>query len=417
MNHSVLFEDACRFIPGGVNSPVRAFNVAGGTPLFIRRASGKHLYTEDGRVFLDFCLSWGPLILGHAHPAVVKAIQETVKNGISFGLPSMYETRLARLIVEAFASIDKVRFVNSGTEAVMSAIRLARGYTGRDMILKFDGCYHGHSDCLLVNAGSGVARLTASSSAGVPASIVSNTFSIPYNDIPALKNIIQKHAGSLAAVIVEPVPGNMGVILPDKEFLPALRALTAQHGILLIFDEVITGFRLVWGGAQHVYDVTPDITVLGKIIGGGLPIGAFGGREDIMNCIAPEGNVYQAGTLSGNPAAMAAGYATLSYLKCHRDMYSIMERCISAFSDEWRSLSPLTINHIGSMFTIFYTTEPVACYQDARRQDVNMFRTLYQRYLDRGVFLPPSMFESAFISTEHTGDDLRKLLFDDTLLK
>ena len=405
-----LFDNAKKYIAGGVNSPVRAFKSIGIDPIFIESAKGKYLKTPDGRELLDFCLSWGPMILGHAHPDVINAVTEALEKGTSFGAPTQAETKLAKIICDAFDSIDKIRFVSSGTEAVMSAIRLARGYTGKDKILKFDGCYHGHSDSLLVAAGSGVAGIAQSTSSGVPFDIIKNTISIPFNDEQTFRETVEKNAKEIAAVIVEPVPGNMGLVLPKPGFLELLRKITAENGIILIFDEVITGFRLTFGGAQHIYKVQPDMTILGKIIGGGFPVGAFGGKKEIMNRLAPDGDVYQAGTLSGNPVAMAAGTATLDHLSANRHIYSKMDRIVNEFSEKWQSYSKKTINHIGSMFTIFHTDKPVTNFIEAQNQNSDDFRKFYVEKLEKGIYLPPSMFETAFISTEHTIEDMEQLL-------
>ena len=405
-----LFDNAKKYIAGGVNSPVRAFKSIGIDPVFIESAKGKYLKTSDGRELLDFCLSWGPMILGHAHPTVINAVTEALEKGTSFGAPTQAETKLAKIICDAFDSIDKIRFVSSGTEAVMSAIRLARGFTGKDKILKFDGCYHGHSDSLLVAAGSGVAGISKSTSLGVPEDIIKNTISIPFNDEKTFCETVEKNAKNIAAVIVEPVPGNMGVVLPEPGFLEMLRDITAKHGILIIFDEVITGFRLTFGGAQHIYKIQPDMTILGKIIGGGFPVGAFGGKKEIMDRLAPDGNVYQAGTLSGNPVAMAAGTATLDHLSANRHIYSKIDRIVNEFSEKWENCSKKTINHIGSMFTIFHTNKAVTNFIEAQNQSSDDFRKFFVGKLEKGIYLPPSMFETAFISTEHTIEDMEQLL-------
>ncbi len=407
-----LFDEAKKYIAGGVNSPVRAFKSIGIDPVFIESAKGKYLKTSDDKVLLDFCLSWGPMILGHANPVVINAVAEALEKGTSFGAPTQAETKLAKIICDAFDSIDKIRFVSSGTEAVMSAIRLARGFTDKDKILKFDGCYHGHSDSLLVAAGSGVAGIAQSTSSGVPFDIIKNTISIPFNDEKTFCETVEKNAKNIAAVIVEPVPGNMGLVLPEPGFLEMLRKITAENGIILIFDEVITGFRLTFGGAQHIFDVQPDMTILGKIIGGGFPVGAFGGTKEIMDRLAPDGNVYQAGTLSGNPIAMAAGTATLEHLSASRQIYSKMSGIVNGFSENWQSCSKKTINHIGSMFTIFHTDKPVTNFIEAQNQSTDDFRKFFIEKLERGIYLPPSMFETAFISTEHTIEDMVFLLPD-----
>ena len=405
-----LFNEAKKYIAGGVNSPVRAFKSIGIDPVFIQSAKGKYLKTADGRQLLDFCLSWGPMILGHANPIVLKAVSKSLEKGTSFGAPTEAETKLAKIICDAFESIDKVRFVSSGTEAVMSAIRLARGFSNKDKILKFDGCYHGHSDSLLVAAGSGVAGISKSTSSGVPNDFLKNTISIPFNDEKIFCETIEKNAKNIAAVIVEPVPGNMGVVLPKPGFLEIVRKVTAEKEIVLIFDEVITGFRLTFGGAQHLFDVQPDMTILGKIIGGGFPVGAFGGKKDIMKCLAPDGDVYQAGTLSGNPVAMAAGISTLQFLSKNRQKYVEMNEIVSKFAKNWQKTSKNTINFKNSMFTIFHTEKPVTNFIEAQNQSSEDFRKFYIENLEKGIYLPPSMFETAFISTEHTIEDLNLLL-------
>jgi glutamate-1-semialdehyde 2,1-aminomutase len=410
MNHAHLFEEARRYLAGGVNSPVRAFRSVGGAPLFARRGSGKYLYCEDGRRMLDYCLSWGPLILGHAHPEVCAAVAAAAHNGATFGVPTRAETELAALIIAAFPSIERLRLVNSGTEAVMSALRVARGYTGRKMLLKFDGCYHGHVDALLVRAGSGVAELPQASSNGVPDALARLTVSVPFNDAATFTRMIAQHQDEIAAVILEPVPGNMGLVVPDPAFLHTVRELTLRHGIVLIFDEVICGFRLGYGGAQHRFGLVPDMTILGKIIGGGLPVGAFGGRKELMDCLAPAGDVYQAGTLSGNPIAVAAGLATLRWLERHPRTFTDLEHLVAQFAQQWRQHSPHTINAIGSLFSIFHTTRPVRNYADACAQDLDAFAKTYQQWLARDVFMPPAPFETAFVSILHTPEDLQHLL-------
>ena len=410
MSVSADFQEAQRFIAGGVNSPVRAFQGIGVDPLFIERGDGKYLYDVDGNKYVDFCLSWGALILGHGHPAVMEAVSAAVQRGTSFGTVTRLETALARRICGCMPSIERLRFVNSGTEAVMTAVRLARVFTGRNTLLKFDGCYHGHSDGMLVSAGSGVAGLPAASSAGVPADIIRHTISIPFNDPAAAEKTIEENRAGLAAVIIEPVAANMGLVLPADGYLEALRALTRRYGIVLIFDEVITGFRLGAGGAQERFGVYPDLTTLGKIIGGGFPVGAVGGRRDIMKLLAPNGPVYQAGTLSGNPVAMNAGIATLDYLVAHRELYDRLENMVRAFAEEWRRTSPLTINAIGSMFTIFQTSRPVRSFADAQSQDESAFAAWYRAKLAQGIYLPPSRFETAFVSACHDAGDLHSLL-------
>ncbi len=406
-----LFAEALRYIPGGVNSPVRAFRAVGGQPLFIRRAKGSRLYDADGNSFIDYVLSWGPMILGHAHPAVVKAIARAAANGTSYGAPTELEVRLARMITEAVPSMQQVRLVSSGTEAVMSAIRLARACTKKDGVLKFEGCYHGHSDYLLAKAGSGLATLGIPDCPGVPADFTRHTLTAPYNDIPTVTRLIREHHQTLACVIVEPVAGNMGVIPPAPEFLPCLRELTRAHGIVLIFDEVITGFRVRYGGAQSLYGISPDLTCLGKIIGGGLPVGAYGGREEIMRWIAPAGPVYQAGTLSGNPLAVTAGLETLSRLKAP-GLYKQLEQRAAALSDGLREAAAaagvkFTQNRVGSMLCGFFTKGPVVDYESAKLSDTQAYRKFFHGMLARGVYLAPSQFEAAFLSTAHTVPDIR----------
>jgi glutamate-1-semialdehyde 2,1-aminomutase len=405
-----LFGEAKQFIAGGVNSPVRAFRGLGCDPVFIRRAKKQFLWGEDGRKYLDFCLSWGALILGHAPKNVLEAVRPALERGTSYGAPTVIETKLARLVCSMVPSIESVRFVSSGTEAAMSAIRLARGVTRRDKILKFDGCYHGQSDSLLVKGGSGLSGVPQASSAGIPGDIIRNTLSIPFNDPEALADAFRKHGKRLAAVIVEPVPANMGVVLPKPGYLNLLRDWTDRYGTLLIFDEVITGFRLAPGGAQEYFNIRPDLTLLGKIVGGGFPAAAFGGRRGIMKHLAPEGTVYQAGTLSGNPIAMTAGSATLDWLNQNRDVYGKMETLVDEFAKEWEAVSTLTLNHVGSMFTIFSTEQPVCNFEQARKQDAARFRRMFRGLLKRNIYLPPSNFETSFLSTQHTKSDLQRLL-------
>ena len=407
-----LFSVAQRLIPGGVNSPVRAFRSVGGQPVFMKRAKGSYLYDTDGNRFIDYVLSWGPMILGHANPRVVKAVIQAAKSGTSFGTPCEQEIQLASLIIEALPSVDQVRLVNSGTEAVMSAIRAARGFTKRDGILKFEGCYHGHADHLLVKAGSGVATLGIPDSPGVPASFARHTFTAPYNGLQAVKKIIQKHGKEIAAIIVEPVAGNMGVVLPHPEFLPFLREVTVKHDILLIFDEVITGFRVHYGGAQTFYGVKPDLTCLGKIIGGGLPIGAYGGRRDIMQMIAPVGPVYQAGTLSGNPVAVTAGLETLRQLK-FKKVYSELGQKAKRLEEGLRESAqqchvPYYQTRVGSMLGGFFTKDPVVDYASAKKSDTKAYAKFFHGMLSQGFYLAPSQFEALFLSTAHTLADIQQ---------
>ena len=405
-----LFTEAQRVIPGGVNSPVRAFRSVGGQPLFIKRAKGARLYDADGNSLIDYVLSWGPMILGHAPESVVKAIGKAASNGTSYGAPTELEVRLAQLITTAIPSMEMVRLVSSGTEAVMSAIRLARAFTKRDGVLKFEGCYHGHSDYLLAKAGSGLATLGIPDSPGVPADFTRHTLTAPYNDLAALKRLIQSKHRDLACVIVEPVAGNMGVIPPERDFLPTLRDLTRSHGILLIFDEVITGFRVAYGGAQSCFGVTPDLTCLGKIIGGGLPVGAYGGSREIMQMIAPSGPVYQAGTLSGNPLAVTAGIETLKRLAV-RGVYAQLETRAAAMAEgvgdaARRAGVPVTQTRVGSMLTTFFTPGPVTDYASAKGSDTQTYAKFFHRMLEQGVYLAPSQFEAAFLSTAHTVKDI-----------
>lgn len=397
-----LFAQAQALLPGGVNSPVRAFRGVGGDPVFIARASGPYLFDEDGNRYLDYVQSWGPMILGHGYPSVLQAVTEAAANGFSFGAPTVAESELARLVIESVPSIEMVRFVNSGTEATMSALRLARAFTGRNKIIKFSGCYHGHADMLLVQAGSGVATMGLPDSPGVPAATTENTLIAPYNDAAAVAELFRAYPGDIAAVIVEPVAANMGLVLPQPGFLQELRRLTQEHGALLICDEVMTGFRVALGGMQERAGITPDLTCLGKIIGGGLPVGAYGGRREIMQLVAPVGPMYQAGTLSGNPLAMAAGIATLKELR-KPGQYAELERR-SALLGEGLSQAiqqsgvPAQLVRIGCMFTIFFTTQPVHNYADARASDTQRFGRFFWSMLRQGIYLPPSQFEACFVS-------------------
>ena len=409
-----LFAAAQRVIPGGVNSPVRAFRSVGGHPVFIKRAKGARLYDVDGNSFIDYVLSWGPMILGHAPAAIIKAITRATANGTSYGAPTELEVRLAQMIAEAVPSMQQVRLVNSGTEAIMSAIRVARAHTKRDGVLKFEGCYHGHADYLLAKAGSGVATLGLPDSPGVPADFTRHTLTAPYNDITAVRKSIEAHADELACVIVEPVAGNMGVVPPHDEFLPMLRALTRTHGIVLIFDEVITGFRVHYGGAQTLYGITPDLTCLGKIIGGGLPVGAYGGARELMQQVAPAGAVYQAGTLSGNPLAVTAGIETLKQLQAP-GVYRKLDERAGAFADGLGAAAkkagvPLMQTRVGSMMGAFFTKEPVVDYATAKQSDVQRYAKFFHRMLGKGVYFAPSQFEAAFLSTAHTSRDLAQTL-------
>ncbi len=401
-----------RLLPGGVNSPVRAWGAVGGHPPFVVRAQGASLWDADGNRYLDYFGSWGPMILGQAYPPVVEAIQQAAERGASFGASTPAEADLAELIISAVPSIEKLRFVNSGTEATMSAVRLARGYTGRKYVIKFAGCYHGHADGLLVKAGSGVATFGIPGSAGVPEEIAHWTMALPFNDLERLEAAFDRHPGEIACIIVEPVAGNMGCVLPAPGYLQALREITERTGSLLIFDEVMTGFRLSFGGAQEIFAIDPDLTCLGKIIGGGLPCGAFGGKRKIMDLLAPLGPVYQAGTLSGNPLAMAAGIATLRHLGDHRgEIYSQLEVAGGAVAGGVAQAAkeagvPLTTNRAGSMFTWFFTAGPVRNFDQARESDTEAFAQFHQAMLDQGVWLPPSQFEAAFLGTAHTAADV-----------
>ncbi len=409
-----LFAQARNLIPGGVNSPVRACRAVGCDPLFVRKAQGCLITDVDGNTFIDLVGSWGPLILGHAHPEVVEAVRRTAELGTSFGAPSPLEVELAELVCAAVPSVDMVRFVNSGTEATMSAIRLARAHTGRDIVIKFDGCYHGHADSFLVKAGSGLITLGIPGSPGVPEDIVKNTLSIPYNDVDVFKKTLDERDGEIACVIVEPVAGNMGVVLPEPGFLETLRAETSARGIVLIFDEVITGFRLAYGGAQERFGILPDLTTLGKIIGGGLPVAAYGGKKELMLKVAPEGPVYQAGTLSGNPLAMAAGIAMLKALQ-RPGLYEELETKSAWLAGELDRIAqasglPLTLNRIGSLMTCFFTRERVRDYTSAMTADTDLYARHFRNMLAAGIWLAPSQFEAFFLSLAHEQEHLQKIL-------
>ena len=400
-----LFQRAQATIPGGVNSPVRAFRGVGGSPLFIERGEGSRLIDVDGNSYIDYVCSWGPLILGHRPACVIEALQKALEIGTSFGAPTGQEVELAELIAQVVPSMEMVRLVNSGTEATMSALRVARGYTGRDLTVKFEGCYHGHVDSLLVKAGSGMATLGIADTAGVPASFAATTIALPYNSIAAVEQTFAAHGDKIACVIVEPVVGNMGCVPPAPGFLEALRELTGRHGALLIFDEVMTGFRVALGGAQQRFGIHPDMTTIGKIVGGGLPMAAYGGRADIMKKVAPVGPIYQAGTLSGNPLAVAAGLAMLRHLVAHPEVYEILE-ARGAQLTAW--VPPgVTVNRVGSMFTFFFTPDPVTDWASAERSDKARFAKLFHFMLERGVYLAPSQFEAGFISAVHSEDDIR----------
>jgi glutamate-1-semialdehyde 2,1-aminomutase len=409
-NSIKAYEEAVRYIPGGVNSPVRALRSVNASPLFIQKARGTSLTDIDGNRFTDFCLSWGVFILGHSHPVVNQSIRKAISNGTSYGIPSLQETELAREVNRYFPSMEKVRFVSSGTEAVMSAIRLARGFTGRNIIVKFDGCYHGHADHLLVSAGSGVARLSGSSSAGVPDAFTAYTISVPFNDTAAIDTLFREKGEDIAAIIVEPVPANMGVVLPKDGFLEHLRKITTQYHSLLIFDEVITGFRLSIGGAQKRFNITPDLTTLGKIIGGGFPAAAFGGRDDIMALLAPDGPVYQAGTLSGNPVAMSAGIETLKILNTP-NFYEDLEKKADRFSEELSAAiagKGIRLNRIGSLFTLFFTENEVHSFADAKKSDLDQFSRFFRYMLTNGFYISPSQFEANFLSDKHSDKELKR---------
>ncbi len=404
-----LFERSNRVVPGGVNSPVRAWSAVGGEPVFVGRGQGSRIFDEDGRGYLDYVCAWGPLILGHAPRPVVEAVVRAVPDGTGFGAPTAKELELAELVCERMAGIEQLRLVNSGTEATMSAIRLSRGYTGRNKVLKFDGCYHGHVDALLAKAGSGVASFSLPDSAGVPESFTGQTLIADFNDVASVRNLVRENHQDLAAVIVEPVCGNMGVIPPEPGFLDALRELTRQYGIVLIFDEVITGFRVARGGAQERYGVTPDLTCLGKILGGGLPVGAFGGRREIMSFLAPAGPVYQAGTLSGNPVTVTAGLATLKELAAP-DVYRELEEKGRGLEEGLKGVLDQgirgTVNRVGSMLTLFLGPERVGAPSDARTSDRDRFARFFHGMLARGIYLPPSPFEALFVSLAHGEDDI-----------
>ena len=401
----ILYDRALNVIPGGVNSPVRACKSVGTKPVFINRAEGCMIFDEDGNGYIDYIGSWGPMILGHRHPAVVEALSSVLKKGTSFGAPTELEIKLAEMLIDAVPSMDMVRMVNSGTEATMSAIRLARGFTKRDTIIKFDGCYHGHADALLVEAGSGVATLSIPGSPGVPKSFVAHTLSLPYNDIDSVSEVMKTQGEKIACIIVEPVAGNMGLVTPVNGFLQELRELTEKSGSLLIFDEVMTGFRVSHGGAQAVYGISPDLTCLGKIIGGGLPVGAYGGRRDIMEHIAPQGPVYQAGTLSGNPLAMAAGIATLTQLNTP-DFYEALDEKTERLAAGLKRASEkaginVKLTRAGSMLGLFFTDRDVMNFEDAKTSDLKMFSDYYKGMLREGIYLAPSQFEALFVSAAH----------------
>lgn len=409
-----LYKKAMSLIPGGVNSPVRAFRAVGGNPLFISKAKGSKIYDVDGNSYIDYVLSWGPLILGHAHPSLVKALKKAVENGTSYGAPTKLEIELAELVKKAFPSIEKIRMVNSGTEATMSAIRVARGFTKRSKVIKFEGCYHGHVDGLLVSAGSGGATFGIPDSLGVPLSYVSDTIVLPFNDTEAFKNTLRENWRDIACVILEPVVGNMGCILPKEAFLKTLREETEKFGVVLIFDEVMTGFRVSFGGAQQYYGVKPDLTCLGKVIGGGLPVGAYGGKKEIMQMVAPEGGVYQAGTLSGNPLAMTAGIETLKVLK-KTSTYKKLEKIMSNIEEGLKDASKkagvkVKFYRAGTMFCTYFTETEVIDAKTAKTSDLEKFKRFFWKMLAKGVYIAPSQFEAGFISLSHSQKDVEKTI-------
>lgn len=409
------FEEARRYMPGGVNSPVRSYPHMGCPPPFIDHAKGAYITDIDGNTYIDYVGSWGPMILGHAHPAVISAVQKAAEKSTSYGAPTLLETELAELITEIIPSIEKLRLVSSGTEATMSALRAARGYTGRDKILKFEGCYHGHGDSLLVKAGSGASTFGKPDSAGVTKGTAQDTLVVPYNDIDAFRSVMQREGDQVAAVIVEPVAGNMGMIPPVEGFLPALREESEKHGTVLIFDEVMCGFRTDFHGAQAKYSIHPDVTCLGKIIGGGLPAAAYGGRRDIMNCIAPDGSVYQAGTLSGNPLAVTAGIATLRQIMAAPNFYETLQARVATLLAGWQEAAdaagvPIQLHQSGSMFGLFFSDKPVKNYQDACGADGEAFRAWFRSMLEQGIYLAPSPFETIFMSWAHSEVDIEKTI-------
>ncbi len=407
---SNLFEEAQRYLPGGVNSPVRAFRAVGGRPFFVEKGEGARVYDVDGNVYIDYVCSWGPLILGHAHPQVVEGLQKAAERGTSYAAPTELEVTLARMVTEALPSVEMVRFVSSGTEAVMSALRVARAYTKRDKVVKFAGCYHGHADSLLVKAGSGALTLGVPNSAGVPDAVARDTITLGYNNLDQVREVMGSLGKEVACIIVEPVAGNMGVVAPRPGFLEGLRELSLKYGALLLFDEVITGFRISYGGAQGLYGIRPDMTCLGKVIGGGLPVGAYGGRRDIMEHVAPLGPAYQAGTLSGNPLAMTAGIQTLTLLRSGRIYGELEERgraLAEGIEEAYRAASLLCcLNRVGSMWTLFFTHGPVRDDRDIERADVERYARYFRAMLNRGISLPPSQFEAAFLSAAHTTQDV-----------
>ena len=406
-----LFEEAKKVIPGGVNSPVRAFKSVGGTPVFIKNAKGAYLFDEDNNKYIDFISSWGPMIIGHAHPEIIKAVNEQSNNGTSYGIPTELENKMAQLVVSLAPNVDKIRFVNSGTEACMSAIRLARGYTKRDKIIKFAGCYHGHSDSFLIQAGSGASTFGIPNSPGVTKGTASDTLLANFNDISQVKRLFNEYKNEIAAVIVEPVAGNMGCVLPQKEFIEDLRKLCSLYNTVLVFDEVMTGFRLALGGAQEILGIDADLVTYGKVIGGGLPVGAFGGKEEIMNFLAPDGPVYQAGTLSGNPIAMSAGYAMLKHLSLNKNIYESLEKKTSYLKKGMEEVMqatnlPFQINCLGSMISLHFTEDPVIDFLSAQKGDNTRFKNYFHGMLSQGIYLPPSAYESYFLNDAISFEDL-----------
>jgi glutamate-1-semialdehyde 2,1-aminomutase len=414
-NSKRLFSRAQDFIPGGVNSPVRAFKAVGGEPLFIKSAKGAYLYDEDGNAFIEMINSWGPMILGHANKMIEEAVREAISNSLSFGGPTKKEIDIAELITSMVPSIEKVRMVNSGTEATMSAIRVARGFTGKEKIIKFEGCYHGHGDSFLIAAGSGAVTMGTPDSPGVTVGTANDTLTAPYNDLESVREIVEENKDQIAAIILEPVAGNMGCVLPEDGFLNGLRSLCDEENIVLVFDEVMTGFRLAPGGAQEVFNVMPDLTTLGKIIGGGMPVGAYGGKKEIMDCVSPAGPVYQAGTLSGNPIAMAAGMTMLEYLNDNRDIYTQLNKTATRLKEGlMANLKTLNkgyvINQIGSMMSLFFTEEPVKDFNSAKKSDTELFGKYFNEMLNQGIYLAPSQFEALFISTSITDSHIEKII-------
>ncbi|HLU89721.1 MAG TPA: glutamate-1-semialdehyde 2,1-aminomutase [Cyclobacteriaceae bacterium] len=410
-----LFEKAQRFIPGGVNSPVRAFRAVGGNPLFIRKADGAYIYDEDGNAYIELINSWGPMLLGHNHPVIREAVIKAMENGTSFGASTALEVDIAELITTMVPSLEKIRMVNSGTEATMSAVRLARGYTGKDKFIKFEGNYHGHGDAFLIAAGSGAITMGTPDSPGVTKGTAKDTLLAPYNDLEAVRALAETHQGEIAAIILEPVAGNMGLVTPKEGFLQGLREICDKHGILLIFDEVMTGFRLSPGGAQQLFDVTPDLTTLGKIIGGGMPVGAYGGKKEIMDHVSPAGPVYQAGTLSGNPVAMSAGLAMLRHLNQHPSVYqelqAIADKLVGGIQKSLDNLGlDFRVNRIGSMYSLFFTREDVVDFATAKTSDTRLFGKYFQAMLKRGIYLAPSQFESLFLSTALKADHIEQVI-------